>query len=410
MVIKVKYFLLFILLITECFPQQSDIQKKESELTSIKSEIKNLEQELNKKSKAEKSSFEAVENLNKQNFLLNKILADLRSEIQKKENEISKTQTNIALTEKEIKALQENYAKYVVAVYKKGRYNELESLFDSESLQQALMRNYYLKAFSHQREKDLIKLQNKKNELAENKALLEKERNAKLLLVKAKDDERSALTQKLKEKKSILNSIRKNKKELNKALTAKKQSQVKMENLIARLIEEEERRKKEQLASIETSSNKSNEIKEENTGFEYDLSTSSFSTFAGLKGKMIWPLHKGKIIRKYGENKNQILKTVTLNYGIDIKAANDKNVRCVGEGVIAAIDWLPGYGNVVIVSHKDGYRTVYSHLSEIFISEGDKVKSGTVLAVVDEGLDGYVLHFEIWQGREKQNPELWLGK
>ena len=125
---------------------------------------------------------------------------------------------------------------------------------------------------------------------------------------------------------------------------------------------------------------------------------------------MIWPLIKGKIIRKFGENKNQLLKTVTLNYGIDIRADKDKNVRCVGEGVVAALDWLPGYGNVVIVSHKDGYRTVYGHLSEIFVKEGDKVKSNSVLAVVDEGLDGYVLHFEIWQGRDKQNPELWLGK
>ena len=56
------------------------------------------------------------------------------------------------------------------------------------------------------------------------------------------------------------------------------------------------------------------------------------------------------------------------------------------------------------------YRTVYGHVSEIFVSEGDKVKSGSVLALVDEGIDGYVLHFEIWNGRDKQNPEKWLGE
>ena len=163
------------------------------------------------------------------------------------------------------------------------------------------------------------------------------------------------------------------------------------------------------IASSEISSEK-NKIKEENKSFDYDLNTASFSSFAEQKGKMIWPLHKGKIIRKFGENKNKSLKTVTLNYGVDIKADKDKNVRSVAEGVIAALDWLPGYGNVVIVSHKDGYRTVYSHLSEIFVSEGDKVKVGSVLAIVDEGLDGYVLHFEIWKARDKQNPELWLTK
>ena len=416
MVIKFKYFILFFSLIIECFPQTGDILQKESELSSLKSEIKNLEQELASKSAAERKSFESIENLNRQNYLINKILAELRSEIVIKENEINRIKNNINLIESEITELKDNYARYVKAIYKKGKYNELENLINSESLQQALMRTYYLQVFSKQREKDLIKLNSKKSELAETKSLLEKEKNEKLLLAKTKDDEQKILTEKLKDRKVILNSIKKKKSELNKVIIAKKEAQKKIENLIAKLIEDEERRKQELaleqnelLASSEISSVK-NKIKEENKSFDYDLSTASFSSFAEQKGKMIWPLHRGKIIRKFGENKNKSLKTVTLNYGVDIKADKDKNVRSVGEGVVAALDWLPGYGNVVIVSHKDGYRTVYSHLSEIFVAEGDKIKVGSVLAVVDEGLDGYVLHFEIWKARDKQNPELWLTK
>ena len=416
MVIKFKYLILFFSLIIECFPQNGDILQKESELSSLKSEIKNLEQELASKSAAERKSFESIENLNKQNYIINKILGELRSEIKLKENEINRIENNITLIESEITKLKDNYARYVTAIYKKGKYNELESLINSESLQQALMRTYYLQVFSRQREKDLIKLNNKKSELAEAKSLLEKEKNKKFLLAKTKDDEQKILTEKLNDRKVIFNSIKKKKSELNKIITAKKEAQKKIENLIAKLIEEEERRKQElaleqneMIASSEISSEK-NKIKEENKSFDYDLNTASFSSFAEQKGKMIWPLHKGKIIRKFGENKNKSLKTVTLNYGVDIKADKDKNVRSVAEGVIAALDWLPGYGNVVIVSHKDGYRTVYSHLSEIFVSEGDKVKVGSVLAIVDEGLDGYVLHFEIWKARDKQNPELWLTK
>jgi len=416
MVIRFKYLILAFLLIIKSFPQTEDILQKESELSSLKSEITKLEQELTSKSTAERKSFEAVENLNKQNYLINKILSRLRSEIKNKENEITRIEKNISLIESEIATLKDNYARYVTAIYKKGKYNELESLINSESLQQALMRTYYLQVFTKQREKDLIKLKDKKSELAEIKTLLEKEKNEKLLLAEIKDDEQKILTEKLNDRKVILNSIKKKKSELKKLIVAKKESQKKIENLIAKLIEEEEKRKQElalkqngQLASSEKTSEK-NKIKEENNTFDYDLSTSSFSSFAEQKGKMIWPLHKGKIIRKFGENRNKSLKTVTLNYGVDIKANKDKNVRSVGEGVVAALDWLPGYGNVVIVSHKDGYRTVYSHLSEIFVAEGDKVKVGSVLAVVDEGLDGYVLHFEIWKSRDKQNPELWLAK
>jgi len=402
------YLFLFLFLFIESFPQSEDVLQKESELSKIKSEINTLEKELASKSAAQKKSYEAVENLNKQNFLINKILGELRTEINKKEREIKQVERKIANTEKEIKALQDNYAKYVTAVYKKGQYNELEAVFDASSLQQAIMRNYYLQAFAKQRANDLEKLKSKKVELDENKSFLKVERNEKLLLAKARDNEKKVLTRKLNERKAALKAIEKNNNELKKLIAAKKESQKKIEQMIVKLIEQEAN--KDNFVSTDKTVGDKSIIKNENVGFDIDLNTATFASFAELKGKMIWPLNRGKVIRKFGENKHKSLNTVTLNYGVDIKADKDKNVRCVGEGVVAAIDWLPGYGNVIIVSHKNSYRTVYSHVSEIFVSEGDRVKAGSVLALVDEGIDGYVLHFEIWKGRDKQNPELWLAK
>lgn len=403
-------FLSLIFLSIKSFPQSGEIQHKESELSSIKSEIENLEKELASKSTAQKKTFEAVENLSRQNHLLNKILADLRSEIKKKDSEIKSVENKISQTESEIKVLQDNYSKYVNAIYRKGQYNELESLIDAESVQQALVRTYYLQVFATQRKKDLEELRIKKAELDNAKGILKKEKVAQVKLLNNRDSEKKILDSKLKQKRTTLKSIEKNSKELKKILAAKKESQKKIEQLITKLMEQEAIDNEQKIASINNSDVKSQNIKDENVGYEYDLSTVSFASFADLKGKMIWPMHKGKIIRKFGENKHKSLNTVTLNYGVDIKADKDKNVRSVGEGVIAAIDWLPGYGNVIIVSHKNDYRTVYGHVSEIFVSEGDKVKSGSVIALVDEGIDGYVLHFEIWKGRDKQNPELWLGK
>lgn len=99
-----------------------------------------------------------------------------------------------------------------------------------------------------------------------------------------------------------------------------------------------------------------------------------------------------------------------LNYGVDIAASKDVNVKAVSDGVVSAIDWIPGYGSVIIVTHKGDYRTVYSHLSEIYVNEGDKVKPGNIIAKVGDSIDGKVLHFEIWNSRENQNPEVWLVK
>ena len=88
MVIRFKYLILAFLLIIKSFPQTEDILQKESELSSLKSEITKLEQELTSKSAAEIKSFEAVENLNKQNYLINKMLSRLRSEIKNKEKNL----------------------------------------------------------------------------------------------------------------------------------------------------------------------------------------------------------------------------------------------------------------------------------------------------------------------------------
>ena len=93
-----------------------------------------------------------------------------------------------------------------------------------------------------------------------------------------------------------------------------------------------------------------------------------------------------------------------------MKVSGDKNVKAVAEGVVSAIDWVPGYGSVVIVTHKGDYRTVYSHLDDILVSEGDKVKTGSLIGKVGESLEGNILHFEIWNSRDHQDPLTWLAK
>ena len=136
----------------------------------------------------------------------------------------------------------------------------------------------------------------------------------------------------------------------------------------------------------------------------------TLSSFSALKGRLNWPVERGKIVKQFGENRNVKLNTVTLNYGIDIKTVSEEDVRAVADGVISAIDWIPGYGSVVIITHKGDFRTVYSHLSNIFVKEGDRVKLGTIIGKVGESLEGNILHFEIWNSRNKQNPEVWLAR
>jgi septal ring factor EnvC (AmiA/AmiB activator) len=342
---------------------------------------------------------------------LNKLIAKLRSEEKIKQNEISENQLSINELEKQIEVLQKNYSKYVVAVYKYSKMDELAGIFDSESLQQAMVRIKYLQSFSERRQNDLEKFEESKEELMALKLKLEKEMKEKRVLTVEKRKEETGLKERLAGRQKVLKKIKNNKTELKKELNAKRNSEAQIQNLISKLVEEAERKRKEdELARFNKGSGgKTNSDNISSPGYDIDLSTGSFESFASLRGRLNWPVH-GKIIKKFGENRNTKLNTVTLNYGVDIKSSGDLNVKSVAEGVISAIDYISGYGSVIIVSHKEDYRTVYSHLSEIYVNEGDKVKTGGLIAKVGESLEGYILHFEIWNSRVNQNPEQWFAK
>ena len=78
------------------------------------------------------------------------------------------------------------------------------------------------------------------------------------------------------------------------------------------------------------------------------------------------------------------------------------------DGTISCVRFLNGYGNTVIISHENGYKTLYSHLdSNFFVKEGQSVYQGQVIAKVgpkylENGiLNGYTtgphLHFSIFK-------------
>lgn len=410
-----KSFLIFFILFSDLsFSQSNDIEKSKQELSKIKEEITRLEKELAQKTKKEKKSLSALDNISKQNFLVNKMLVDLRTEEKQKQDQINIQIKTIEEIEREIKTLQSNYAKYVTSTYKNGSYSDWESLLNAASFQQAVIRIEYLKRFAASRKNDLIKFEKNKSDLIAANQKLQIELEAQHKITLQKESEEKTLKQKITEEKKILNEIKKDKKLLANSVNEKRKSEKKIRDLIVKLVEEAERKRKaeeelkrkEMLASTETKTKK--EIIQ--TEYDVNLSTTSLGSFAEMKGKLNWPISKGKVVRGFGESLNPKLKTLTVNYGIDIRASGDLSVKSVGEGVVSAVEWLPGYGTVLILSHKGNFRTVYGHLSEVFVKEGDKINTGGLIGKVSEGVDGNILHFELWNGRQNVDPLTWLKK
>ena len=122
------------------------------------------------------------------------------------------------------------------------------------------------------------------------------------------------------------------------------------------------------------------------------------------KGRFIWPV-KGKLISGYG------MRGDTMHKGIDIKAKEGTPIKAADHGVVVySDDGMRGYGNVIIIKHKDNFFTVYAHNKKNLVRKGDKVKKGQVIGLVGNTGNATTshLHFEVRDGSKAINPFFFL--
>ena len=133
--------------------------------------------------------------------------------------------------------------------------------------------------------------------------------------------------------------------------------------------------------------------------------------FAKGRGSLDWPV-RGKVVSNFGIETHPRFGTVVRNDGIDIEAGAGTPVRAVGKGrVDFTSDDFGSFGQVIVLNHGDGFYTLYGHLSDILVSNGQEVQSGqTIGRVGDTGtsLKGTVLHFEVRKGASALDPQDWL--
>ncbi|HBO85206.1 MAG TPA: hypothetical protein DD641_09645 [Deltaproteobacteria bacterium] len=122
------------------------------------------------------------------------------------------------------------------------------------------------------------------------------------------------------------------------------------------------------------------------------------------KGKFIWPV-KGEIVSPFG------VRDGRKHDGIDISAPSGTDVIAADDGeIIYCGDGMRGYGNIIIIQHKDNFVTIYAHNKENLVKVADYVKKGDVIAKVGNtgNSSGYHLHFEVRKDRKPRNPVFFL--
>jgi len=119
-----------------------------------------------------------------------------------------------------------------------------------------------------------------------------------------------------------------------------------------------------------------------------------------------WPL-RGRVISEFGAKPNG-----TRNDGINLSVPRGAAIVSAEDGtVVYSGNELEGFGNLLLIRHKNGWSTAYAHISKMLVKKGQKVRRGQVIAKA--GQTGAVsrpqLHFEIRRGSAPVNPRSYLS-
>ncbi|EMR04481.1 Glycyl-glycine endopeptidase ALE-1 precursor [Cesiribacter andamanensis AMV16] len=129
----------------------------------------------------------------------------------------------------------------------------------------------------------------------------------------------------------------------------------------------------------------------------YNIDVKSFSDTVSLllyeKPHELWspPLDHMHVTSDFG------FRTPRWHYGTDVRLNIGDSVRTVFDGIIRIRKYDPsGYGNYIVVRHKNGLETLYGHLSKQLVEVGDEVKAGNVIGLGGNTgrSSGPHLHFE----------------
>lgn len=367
----------------QSLPERIGDQQKE--LDRIKKEIEKQRAESHKLQREEKTTLEKLSSLEKEIHLSRQFLRNLEQQETLMSERVDSLRAHIGLVDSDLSAHKKVFARRIRQMYKRDPDYRWDFLLGSESIQQAI-RKYKFERLVAQQDAALINdMRSRKVTLQTESAALT-ESLADIAVVRTERQEEARRLEKSKRQRNVmLAKIRTEKSQTAQAIKELESAQQELKDLIGRL-------EKQRLG-------------QDRGGYVGE------GDFDKLKGRMIRPVD-GRIVRGFGQQRHPKYGTVTFNNGVDIGSPAGAPVRSVAPGMVEFVDWIDGYGKCIILNHGGGYYTLYAHVSATFVSQGQTVPGGEVIAEVGDtgSLEGFACHFEIRKSKQALNPMDWFSR
>jgi murein DD-endopeptidase MepM/ murein hydrolase activator NlpD len=118
------------------------------------------------------------------------------------------------------------------------------------------------------------------------------------------------------------------------------------------------------------------------------------------------PLRSYRLTSRFGNRVHPLYGRVAFHAGIDMSAPSGTPIFAPAAGVVVLASWNDGYGNCIVIEHGSGLGTLYGHLSDYNVEEGDLVTTGQIIGFVGStgNSTGPHLHWEVRVNGQPQDP------
>lgn len=344
------------------------IREQRSTLDSIRQEREDLEAQLRRLRGRARDIDTEIANLNRQRTSTSHIVNELDRQLGTLNSQTDTMTAELILVEDALAEKRAILERRIVAIHKRGALWAFQVLLAAESFADLLSRYKYLHVASRQDRGLVNEITTLRNRISNNRR--------DLLIIK--DQVVSQRTERNRE----IDRYASLERERQRALSTTRRREQFATARISELARDDERLN-ELIAALVRSRGTA-------TLLAPTLSTDDI-------GRLAWPV-EGQLVYSFGQQPFRDGTTITRE-GIGIRVAQGTGVKAVRAGIVAQTGPFGTFGRLVILNHGAGYWTLYFHLSDINVAEGDVVAEGQIIARTGGGNteEGPHLGFQIRQ-------------
>ncbi len=372
---------------------ESDDKKRQ--LDDLRGRIEGMQRNLAKSEETKAEAADALRTSEKAISEVNRNLVSLGRDQVSLGRELSDVQKRLQATRADVARQQDLLERTLRHQYMNGSADALRLLLEGKDVAEVERQIQYLSYLSRARAEAIGKLKVTLAQLAELETSAKAKRDELAANAAAQKKARAALQAERGARQKVLNKVAGDIKKGRREIGKLKRDEDRLKHLLEELAKTLAKRAEEARSRGET--------------IDSDADGSLIGgAFESLKGKLKLPV-KGELIGRFGAPREE--GGVTWK-GVFIRAQAGQPVKAVADGRVVFADWMRGLGNLLVISHGNGYMSVYGNNESLLKQVGDSVLSGETVASVGStgGAAESGVYFQLQHDAVPFDPMKWVGR